>query len=417
MSRTAWRAGACAVVALAAGAASLPATAATRAVAPVAKIVAHAQPDAGDYGQNVVIWGRVTGRKAAHHKVTIRTRASAIHGRFHRLRVLRTDAHGFFRLIRPGRSVRGSYSWFAVAGGHRSRQQRQLVRALVSLDAPAGVALPGQPLTLTGRLTPGTANQPVQIQEQSRNGAWRNTGLVATTDRSGRFTASVTYPNSSVHALRAHFAGSRSLLGADSDSVDIVLQRPQNAKVALAPSSPVLAPGTPLTLTGRMLVGRPGGRTMVLLAGTGKKTLHSVAQTTTAADGTFTFTLQPSATTLFEAVVPNTNNHSTIVVTAVGTAVSARASTLRPRLGRRVRFTGSVQPLKSAHVVELQHRGVDGRWHTVALSRISSTSTFAINWVADSPGRTSMRLKVEGGPENLSTGSRTFTLNVSPPRR
>src|SRR5690349_18479351 len=221
MSRTALRAGACAVAALAAGAVSLPAIAAPRKAAPVAGVTARALPDTGDFGQNIVIWGHVTGRKAAHHKVTIRTRSGAIRGRFHRLTTLRTDAHGFFRLIRPGRKVRGSYSWYAVAAGHRSRQQRQLVRGLISLDAPSGVAVPDQPITLTGRVSPGAALQQVQLQQQSPTGKWLNTGPVLNTDRAGRFTTTVNYPNSSVHTLRAHFNGSDSLVDADSSSVDI----------------------------------------------------------------------------------------------------------------------------------------------------------------------------------------------------
>jgi hypothetical protein len=138
---------------------------------------------------------------------------------------------------------------------------------------------------------------------------------------------------------------------------------------------------------------------------------------TTGPDGSFAFTQPVPLTTVFQAQLLGSKAHSVRLIESVGMVVTARASRLRTAVGRRVQFTGDVQPLAGGHVVELQHRGIDGRWHTLVSGTVTAASKYALSYVASSPGRQDLRVRVEGEPDALSHWSQTMTLDVAAPTR
>jgi len=94
----------------------------------------------------------------------------------------------------------------------------------------------------------------------------------------------------------------------------------------------------------------------------------------TGADGSFLFPLlSVPLNTQYRVVIPNTTTSSPIVGVGVSVRVSTRVSATRVRTGRRVRFSGTVRPVRAGAQVAIQkQRGA--RWVTVS-GTITRTAT------------------------------------------
>ena len=74
--------------------------------------------------------------------------------RFHPPARTTTDASGRYGIMRPAGRMQTNQAWYVVAGGLRSRTLNERVHALVVLNVSGTAAVPGEPVRLTGHVTP-----------------------------------------------------------------------------------------------------------------------------------------------------------------------------------------------------------------------------------------------------------------------
>jgi phospholipase C len=153
----------CAAVALSAVAAS----------AGAASLAALASPNPATAGARVTITGTVP---ATRRKTTPILLWERLAGQRQFQPVLRASGTTFGQ-YQLARRPQINLQWYVTAGALRSPTIRERVRATVSLSAsPQGVA-PGEPITLSGSVTPSHAGQRVTL-EQRRGTHWVLLGLV-----------------------------------------------------------------------------------------------------------------------------------------------------------------------------------------------------------------------------------------------
>src|SRR5581483_5666359 len=130
----------------------------------------RAAPNPSTAGHQVVISGQLPTR-GAFAPVTLWQRLNW-QTKFHKLLTVRTDAAGAYSITRPAGSVQTNRHWYVAAQGLQSVDQRQRVRALITLRASAPSADSGTAETLSGQVTPSHVGERVKI-EQRQNSAWK----------------------------------------------------------------------------------------------------------------------------------------------------------------------------------------------------------------------------------------------------
>ena len=105
-------------------------------------------------GAQVVLWRELAGQSS-----------------FHQFAQTTTDSAGQYTFTMKRGSVNADQQWYVTANGLTSSTLEQTVNALVGLAAAPHTATAGQPVALTGHVTPSHAGQVVLI-EQSRGGSW-----------------------------------------------------------------------------------------------------------------------------------------------------------------------------------------------------------------------------------------------------
>jgi hypothetical protein len=140
---------------------------------------------------------------------------------------------------------------------------------------------------------------------------------------------------------------------------------PHQLSISAQPNPVVF--GSPVAITGKLTGSDSGGETVTLREDPFPfGHFGSPTSTTTAADGTYKFTVNPGLNTKYQAQAksksPATSPELTVLVrTRVAFFVSDRT----PKVGQLVTFRGRVYPPHDGQKVWLQRRNSTG-WHTVA---------------------------------------------------
>jgi phospholipase C len=121
--------------------------------------------------QALLLTGAVRGPAKANATVTV-WREFPSQRTFHVAFRALADSTGHYAVSIPAAAVRSNALWYATAGGVRSRQVLQRVRAVVSLTSSKLLPLPNDRLVLRGRVTPKHAGERVLI-ERLMAGSWR----------------------------------------------------------------------------------------------------------------------------------------------------------------------------------------------------------------------------------------------------
>ena len=164
------------------------------------------------------------------------------------------------------------------------------------------------------------------------------------------------------------------LVGADLASGRGTSPAQAPAPVGLAATPPVLTFTKPTTLAGRV-PGVAAGTFVGLQADTWPygDGYAQVRATTTAPDGSFSFSFLPSIGTRFHVVA----GHASAPLLSPDVLVQVRAriglTLARPsrRAGNRVRFFCHVSPPHDGKTVSIQREGAGGRWVTVARTKLT----------------------------------------------
>jgi len=157
-------------------------------------------PDPSTTGRKVVISGGLTSNPVSGAQVVL-WRELAGQSSFHQLAQTTTDSAGQYNFTMKRGSVNADQRWYVTANGLTSPTLQQDVNALVGLAAPSRTVTAGQPVALTGHVTPSHAGQVVLI-EQARGGFWAVIARPRLGHSSG-FTLSHKFSHAGAAKLRA----------------------------------------------------------------------------------------------------------------------------------------------------------------------------------------------------------------------
>jgi len=167
-------------------------------------------------------------------------------------------------------------------------------------------------------------------------------------------------------------------------------QKPKDNKVTLAAAPNPITFGTPTTLSGKVTGPDHASAEVTLRADPfpAGDADAVVATATTDANGDFQFTgIVPDRNTRYSVRAKTSPPvESAVVDVLVRVRASLRLDDSTPRVGQRVRFSGSVAPQHDGSVVRIQRRRVTGSWKTVALTILRDAG--------DERSRYSRRLRV-----------------------
>lgn len=171
---------------------------------------------------------------------------------------------------------------------------------------------------------------------------------------------------------------------------------------------PSVAFGDPLTLRGVVAgpaaVPLPGRTVHLLRRYPGARDYSEVASATTAADGSFRLRSRPRKGASYVVTLAGRGSVPGDRTPAQTVKVRQRVTLSTDPTLRRVevpRFRGAVVPARPGAAVELQRRGPDGSWRTVARARLDSRSRYDLSARGPAQGRSVWRVLV---PRSRTTG-------------
>ncbi|GIF11757.1 M4 family metallopeptidase [Actinoplanes teichomyceticus] len=215
---------------------------------------------------------------------------------------------------------------------------------------------------------------------------------------------------------KAYTIGVRPTSEAGDGPETTVQLRPAGLPITRSPAA--VTHGQPVALSGRVVGGRaPATGFAVTLerraAGTGAWT--RVATLRTDSLGSWRTTVRPTATSAYRVRLADAMGlwpaTSAAPWATVRYAVSAKASSAKPKAGKKITISGSVRPARAGAKVTLQ-RAVGGRWVTLNNTTTSAGGGYSVKR-AFSRGTWKLRVVVAGGTANATGTSSTLTVKVS----
>jgi hypothetical protein len=334
-----------------------------------------------------------------------------------------TDAAGSYRFTLGEGAVRTNRSWFVrVAGsGVESRTVHASVAALVTLSASSHTVERDAAVTFTGRVRPARPGARVLLQEQVQGSdGWKTLGG-AEVGADSDYAISHRWSESRAVDVRVLFDGDVRNADSASNPATVIVQQPQQSGFTIGSSSPVIEYGQTATISGvldRAGTTIPEPDTAVLLrAHSALRQLITIAQTTTAADGRYSFTVKPTYSTDYQVWTFFPQRPSAVWFQAVRQTVSLTADSTESPVGARIRLSGVVLPdrtgraLSPGHAIYLQRFGSDDHWHTVEVRFVHPDSTFQFTQDLAYPGKFRFRARITG--DALNTGSESAPVTIT----
>ena len=185
-----------------------------------------------------------------------------------------------------------------------------------------------------------------------------------------------------------------------------------------ATPNPVLF-GRSATISGRLRGGDNSGKTIVLQHDPypfgATYDPKQVAQTTTNAQGEYTFTVTPKLNTNYRTVARiEPEARSDNLQLGVKVRITRTVSDTTPRVGQVVTFAGTVKPAHDGRTVYVQRRRSDGSWRTVATDALDAAagdvSTYERELRINRDG--TYRVKVNSHADHIGNKTRRVRLDV-----
>jgi hypothetical protein len=385
----------------------------------------HLVPPSIVAGEQVEIIGRLKGADNANQTIRLYHRINPA-PRFSLISTTTTDSAGRYEFIRADGIVESNRSWF-VRGPALSHSkvvhERVAAEVSISPDPAAGGVLPvqtRQPITFTGNVTPDHAGQIVKLQVSLNQGDDWHTVKTGRLGPGSAYSISEAWRIAGPREVRVALPGdARNTMGV-SDTVSVLVQQRQVTGFSIQSSDQLIPYNSQATISG--VVDQPGtstpdaGASVSLYAHTPDGGPYRVVDTTTTAgDGSYSFTERPSTNEWYVAKLTFTPTiHSAQLFQGVSDLVSMTGPS-SATVDQHVQFTGTVTPDKSGHVIYLQKLGADEDWHTVEVKRVSSASTFSFGWTFGAAGAKEFRARILGGPVDIGGASAPVSVTVTQP--
>ena len=219
------RVAALAAAVTACGCAAIPSIAAAHGPVHDRALTIHNSPGSIVAGDPVLIYGRLLGRGSAHQRIVLWHRINP-RGHFTIIGRTQTDSSGRYEFTRQTGIVETDRSWFTSGPAlSHSETVHERVSAEVTLNPGSTQASTRHPITFSGRVSPGHAGEPVEIQAQQGDSARWHTIRVAKLSASSSYSTPFAWRFPGPRNVRAVFAGDRrNTRGVSSVSTVIVQQ-------------------------------------------------------------------------------------------------------------------------------------------------------------------------------------------------
>jgi hypothetical protein len=377
-----------------------------------------AAPDPILAGESVLIYGQLSGSDYAGQTITLYHRINP-QTSFSVISKTTTGPTGFYDFTRAEGIVMSNRSWF-VRGPNdtHSRTIQEGVAALVSLVSNTPTASTGQPVVLSGHISPSHPFERVKVQEQtSLSGNGWSTIATTFTGAGSNFSVPHRWAVPGIYTLRAAFPGDNRNLAGDSDSITVLINQKQVPSFTINSSSPIIPVGQSVTISGVLY--EPSSTatepaTQVALYGKPVNgTFGEIATMATGTDGAYSFLQSPVHTEVYKVETVKPLRSTASLFQGVQDVVTMSANSATGTVGGTVALTGTVSPDHTGHVIYLQRLGTDGYWHEVAAGIVVTGSTFSFSYTFGEAGNTELRARIFGGPENVGGASAPVVIAVT----
>jgi hypothetical protein len=339
-----------------------------------------------------------------------------------------TDATGHYQFPTPVLTTNTQF--YAAVGPVHSGRRGVKVSPKVSLTGPADgsqLFTGGGPLVrahlrrlgltnrvvFSGTVSPTDAGAVVALQRESSvgNEEWRRIDS-SRVGQGGTYSITHTFAVPGDANIRVVVRAHRLNAPGASEALSYEISQAQNPDLTLESSADPISYGQPVTLSGK--ISAPGGTTLTLLAR--KRLQHgfsSVATTTSASDGSYTFPAQTPLQSTFYKVI-GAGKTSARLFEGVRYGLTATASASSVQAGTPLTFSGTVTPGHEGHPVYLQvANGTGVGFHTVEVATVHG-SAYTLTHALYAVGARKLRVKVPGDPENQGVASSPFAVEVTP---
>jgi hypothetical protein len=377
-------------------------------------------------GDAVLIYGRLEGAGNPGQPIRLYHRVAGSGTGFTLIGTTTTDSSGFYEFIRPDGLVYTNRDWF-VRGpdGAHSRTVHERVVALVSANASTTTSDTSHPIVFTGRVTPDHPFERVLLQEHTATGDDWRTLRAGFTDGGSTYTIPYRWRIPGQYDVRVVFPGDFRNVRGVSDSLTVTVQQAQVPDFTIATSDPIVPDGSSATISGvldQSGTSTPEPSTVVQLWGRNATQDRFVvlADTTTGADGSYSFTQQAltTNTVYYVATMPlghTRRRHTSRLFQGVQDVLTIEPSSTTATIGQTVTFTGTVMPDKAGDVIYLQRFGADGEWHTVEVRFVRFDSTYQFGWTFGDAGMFKFRARIPSDRANVGAASTPVTMTVTVP--
>ena len=374
-------------------------------------------------GEPVLIYGRLGGRDSGNQEITLYHRIAPATG-FTVISRTRTNSAGQYEFTRAEGIVNSDRSWFVRGPVHsHSKTIHERVAAEVTIDSSATSGTTRHPITFTGHVTPDHSGARVALQVQYGDANTWHTVKTAAVNGASNYSVAYAWRTPGARNVRVAFAGDARNTAAQSDPVSVIIQQRQAPFFTIATSAPIVANGSPATISGVLhqahtASAQAGAEVGLYERVPGGSAPATLAQTTrTGSTGAYSFTVQTATNELYQVrtIDPANGQATADLFQGVQDDVTLTSSSASSTVGAAITFSGSVAPSKAGHVVYLEKYGRDGRWHIVETSTIGSDSTFHFGWTFGTAGTKEFRARVVGGPVNVGGASAPVSESVAQP--
>ncbi len=330
-----------------------------------------------------------------------------------------TDAHGFYQLSSGALTVNSIF--YATAGPARSPQRNVKVAAQVTVAGPPEGVVPTNlrtgrhnRVTFTGTVSPADAGALVVLQRQNavKGDEWHRIdfGVVG---KEGSFSITHTFVVAGPANIRVVVHSGRRNIASPSNILTYEISQAQNPSLTIESSANPISYGQSTTISGTV-AGAPDTAVQLLARTAPHGPYTQVGEAKTNASGAYTFAPQtPLANTFYK--VQGAGKRSAVLFEGVKYVLTAGVSDTTVQSGQSLTFSGTVTPGETGHVIYLERENLAGtNFHVIEVGTVSAGSTYSIVHTFFSVGTSIVRIKIPGGPQNATTNSQLFTIQVTP---
>jgi len=344
-----------------------------------------------------------------------------------------TEKSGAYSM--PISGVTSDSEFYALAGEVRSGFRRERVLAEVKLAGPPEGVQPTtlrtgrvNEVTFTGTVSPADEHALVVLQRQdvARGEEWHHIGSPALVGKEGHFEIKHIFRVAGPANIRVLVRAPRLNVASPSNTLVYEIEQRQNPSLTINTSADPISYGQSATISGDVGTSGekvPAGTPVQLFARAAHQRGYAqVSETKTEnTEGAYSFPSQsPTEGTLYEARAAGKVSAPLFEgVKYVLTASLSPGSTVEA--GTALTFSGTVKPGVIGHRVYLERENAaHTAFHVIATGEVIPPAppakpeyTFAIEYRFYALGTTKVRVKIPGDPQNGSTVSETFTIQVN----